>query len=467
MSKIYLPNENTIAAIATSHGEGGVAVIRISGKNAEDLLSEVFKRGSGGGVSEMQSHRLYHGRIVDPESGKAIDSVLCVLMRSPHSYTGEDVAEIHSHGGYIAPKKILDLLFKHGARPANPGEFTFRAFLNGKMDLTQAEAVADVVNAQTEESLKQAELQLEGALSQKVWVFKEIVLDALAEIEAQVDFVEEYIEPIVKDEMAGRITNLIEEMDGLLATYEHGRILKQGVYTAIIGKPNVGKSSLLNQLVMKERAIVSPHPGTTRDFIEETISIKGIPLRLVDTAGLRTATDEIEKVGVELAKKKAGEAEMIIALIDGSADLDKDDIEVLKNIDKSKSILVINKYDLPQQLSDEHLTEFLSEERIVKVSAKLGRGIEELKSKIYEVLLGRSGSVEGAEVVITELRHKKAIEKSRESLITFLSSLEKNESSEFLAVDLRTAMACLAEITGEITTEDVLGKIFSKFCVGK
>jgi tRNA modification GTPase len=467
MAQISLPNEDTIAAVATPSGEGGIAVIRVSGKNSLNVVSKIFRRGTEGSVFEMKSHRLYRGQVIDPVLERVVDRVLCVFMKSPHSYTGENVVEIHSHGGYLIPKKILELLFKHGARPARPGEFTLSAFLNGKMDLAQAEAVVDVVNAQTEESLKHAELQLEGVLSQQIGEFREIVLDTLAEIEAKVDFPEEDIDSILKEAMIKNTKELMERMNKLLATYEEGRILKHGVYTAILGKPNVGKSSLLNKLLMKERAIVSPYPGTTRDFIEETVDVKGIPLRLVDTAGLRASSDEIEKVGVELAKKKAKEAELIIAVVDGSGKLDEDDFEVLKDIELDKSVLVINKSDLATNVTEGDLSEFLPKERIVKTSAKLGSGIEELKSKIYEVLLGRNSRMEGAEVVITELRHKLALEKTNESLISFLKALEVGESPEFTAIDLRLALDSLGEITGEATTEDVLARIFSKFCIGK
>lgn len=519
MPQIYLPNEDTIAAIATPPGEGGIAIIRISGKGSMQILERVFKREGKGRVFEMESHRLYLGHIFDPQSEKTLDRVLCVLMKSPHSYTGDDVVEIHSHGGYLVSKRILGLIFKHGARPARPGEFTLRAFINGKMDLAQAEAVADVVNAQTEEGLRQAELQLEGVLSRKVDEFKETLLDTLAEVEAHVDFPEEDIDPFIKERIVRRLTELIDGLNRLLATFEEGRIIKHGIYTAIIGKPNVGKSSLLNQLIMKERAIVSPYPGTTRDFIEETIDIKGIPLRLVDTAGLRATADEVEKVGVDFAKKKAEEAELIIAVVDGSAELDEDDFEVLKRVhgsiasdialteplssgvqnpaspaessqptretdyaklagadfksvstvnqDNRKGVLVINKADLPQKVSKEWLAGLLTKERIVRTSAKLGSGIQELKDKIYEALLGRRSHVEGNEIIITELRHKVAIERAKENLLAFLEAIDRGESPEFLAVDLRSALNSFGEITGEITTEDILGRIFSKFCIGK
>jgi tRNA modification GTPase len=467
MADISLANEDTIAAIATAHGEGGIAVIRMSGKNSLDIASKVLRRRAGGSVSQMKSHRLYRGRIIDSVSERVVDSVLCVFMKSPHSYTGEDVVEIHSHGGYQVPKKVLELLFRHGARPSRPGEFTFRAFLNGKMDLAQAEAVTDVVNAQTAESLKQAELQLEGVLSEQIAEFKDIVLDTLAEVEAQVDFPEEDIDPVLREGMLKRIEELMQGLEKLLDTYEEGKILKHGVYTAILGKPNVGKSSLLNKLLMKERAIVSPYPGTTRDFIEETIDIKGIPLRLVDTAGLRASLDEVEKVGVELAKKKAKEAELIIAVVDGSAKLDQDDLAVLKDLEPSRSLLVINKSDLAAEVKDEDISRLFPNDRSVRTSAKLGAGIEDLKRKIHEVLLGKKNPKEGAEILITELRHKLALEKAKESLNSFLQALQREESPELLAIDLRGALGSLGEITGETTTEDVLSRIFSKFCVGK
>ncbi|HWP93560.1 MAG TPA: tRNA uridine-5-carboxymethylaminomethyl(34) synthesis GTPase MnmE [Thermodesulfobacteriota bacterium] len=467
MVRISLPHQDTIAAIATPPGEGGIAIIRISGPRTLELLNKIFKRVNNKSVFEMSSHRLYRGRVIDPASERVYDNVLSVFMKSPRSYTGEDVAEIHTHGGHLVPKKVLELLFRYGARPASPGEFTLRAFLNGRMDLAQAEAVSDVVNAQTEESLKQAELQMEGVLSRRIWGFRDTVLDILAEVEAQVDFPEEDIDPIIKTTMIERTTDLIAQMDNLLASYEEGRILKYGVYTAILGKPNVGKSSLLNRLLMKERAIVSPHPGTTRDFIEETLDVRGIPLRLVDTAGLRATADEVEKVGVELAKKKGSEAELVIAVVDGSLGLDGDDLEVIKCLDLKKSILIINKTDLPPQISEEDVSKFYPRELIVKTSAKSGLGIEELKTKIHEVILGKNNRSESAEIVLTEQRHKVAIQKARVSLLSFLKALDRSESPEFLAIDLRSALDSLGEITGETTTEDVLGRIFSKFCIGK
>lgn len=467
MGSSLTPNDDTIAAIATPPGDGGIAVIRISGPASLDIIRTIFKAGSEEEIPRFLPRMLYHGNITDPESGMRVDEVLAVYMKSPASYTGDDVVEIHSHGGHIVPKKIIDLVFGQGARPANPGEFSLRAFLNGKMDLAQAEAVADVVNAQTEDALKQAELQLEGVLSRKIQEIKDIILDILAEVEAQVDFPEEDIDPIVKSALIGRTQDILAGLGALLESYREGRILKYGVGTAIIGKPNVGKSSLLNRLVMKERAIVSPVPGTTRDFIEESIDVRGLPLRLVDTAGIRVTGDDIERAGVNLAKKKAGEAELIIAVIDGSAALDEDDYEVLTGLRGKKAVLVVNKTDAGLRVSDGELREFCAPERTVHTSAKLGTGVEELKEAINRLLRGNEGRREAGEIVLTELRHKLAIEKAAESLSSFLKLLDTGESPEFLALDLRVALDSLGEITGEVTTEDVLGRIFSKFCVGK
>ena len=464
-----IPYENdTIAAIATAPGDGGIAVIRISGEKSFTIIDQIFSKSRKDiRIEAYEAHHLYHGHILDAETGKMVDEVLCVIMKSPNSYSGEDMAEIHSHGGNLVPNKILNLLFKLGARPANPGEFTLRAFLNGKMDLTQAEAVTDVVNAQTEKGLKQAELQLEGALSNKINSYKSNLADILAEIEAQVDFPEEDIDSIVKERIVSRTNELLENISILVKSYEEGRIIKNGVNTAILGKPNAGKSSLLNQLIMKDRAIVSPIPGTTRDFIEETIDIGGIALKLIDTAGIRATDDQIENIGVELAKKKAEEAELIIAVIDSSMELDSDDIAILEQIKNKKAIIALNKSDKETKITQNKLIQHIDDRKPVVTSAKLGSGIEELKSSIKDLLIQSDSQSESNELLLTELRHKLALEKSTESLESFLTAIEKNESPEFLALDLRVALDALGEITGEVTTEDILGRIFSKFCIGK
>jgi tRNA modification GTPase len=468
MDRRLISNDDTIAAIATPPGSGGIAIIRVSGSGSSEVPALIFRSGRDGAKARtMEPHRLYHGHIINPATNDTVDEVLCVFMKSPNSYTGQDILEIHSHGGQLVPKRILEILFGLGIRPANPGEFTLRAFLNGKMDLSQAEAVSDIINARTDEGLKQAELQLEGELSRLVSGFKETTLDIMAEIEAQVDFPEDEIDPTTKDAMTGRINNLISGIDSLLATYEEGRIIKNGVKTAILGKPNVGKSSLLNMLLMKERAIVSPLPGTTRDFIEESIDIGGIPLVLIDTAGIRETYDEIEHEGVRLAKKKAEEAELLLIVLDGSEALDRDDMEVLKGAAGKKAIIILNKADKGIRLNPDTLPCPAHEDRIIHTSAKTGAGTEELKSSVRRLLTGANSRTDGSEIILTELRHKLALENSADRLSAFLVLLERGESPEYLAIELRAALDALGEITGEVTTEDILGRIFSKFCIGK
>jgi tRNA modification GTPase len=468
MNRYLITNEDTIAAIATPPGSGSIAIIRISGPKSSEIPELIFRPGRGNIRGRaLEPHRLYHGHIVNPSTDDIADEVLCVLMKSPNSYTGEDVVEIHSHGGHLVPKRILEILFSLGIRPANPGEFSLRAFLNGKMDLPQAEAVSDIINARTEEGLKQAELQLEGVLSQRIGVFKEQTLDIMAEIEAQVDFPEDEIDPIARDGMVKRINSLISGIHTLLETYEEGRILKHGVKTAILGKPNVGKSSLLNMLLMKERAIVSPLPGTTRDFIEESIDVRGIPLVLIDTAGIRKTYDEIEHEGVRLAKKKAEEAELLLIVLDGSEALDSDDTEVLQGAAGRRAIFILNKSDIGIKLTPEALPSQIHPGSIVHTSARLGTGTEELKDSISRLLTGGNTHTDGSEIILTELRHKLALEKAANGLTSFLKLLEKGDSPEFLAIELRSTLDSLGEITGEVTTEDILGRIFSKFCIGK
>jgi tRNA modification GTPase len=468
MSRHSISNEDTIAAVATPPGGGGIAIIRISGPKSSEVPALIFRSGREGIQGRtLDSHRLYHGHVTNPSTNEIVDEVLCVLMKSPNSYTGEDIVEIHSHGGHLVPKRILEILFGLDIRPANPGEFTLRAFLNGRMDLAQAEAVSDIINARTEEGLKQAEIQLEGALSRSITGFKERALDILAEIEAQVDFPEDEVDPITKDAMASHINSLISGINSLLATYEEGRIIKNGVKTAILGKPNVGKSSLLNMLLMKERAIVSPLPGTTRDFIEESIDVGGIPLVLIDTAGIRKTYDEIEHEGVRLAKKKAEEAELLLIVLDGSEALDRDDMEVLKGAVGKKAIVILNKTDKGIKLNPETLSHQACKNRIVHTSAKMGTGIEELKDSVRRLLTDGNSPRDGSEIILTELRHKLSLESSANRLSAFLELLEKGESPEFLAIELRAALDSFGEITGEVTTEDILGRIFSKFCIGK
>ena len=424
-----------------------------------------------GKIMEMRRFLTLEGRLTGP-AGKTLQKLQ--QQGNPWGFSESDRAK------WVSEVEGLNVLGEDGVEDATEFDFVYWMGCYGGYDprgqniaksvvslLTQAEAVTDVVNAQTEEGLKQAELQLEGVLSERIGQYKDNIVDILAEIEAQVDFPEEDIDPIIKDRLIKQTNQLIADIKTLLNSYDEGRIIKYGVNTAIVGKPNVGKSSLLNQLIKKERAIVSPQPGTTRDFIEESIDVRGIALKLTDTAGIRATEDEIENIGVELAKKKAQEAELIIAVIDASSELNSDDIGILERIKDTKAVLALNKSDIEPKTAENDLESYIDRRNIVKTSAKHGTGIEELKDTIQKLLVQDRNRSEGSEIVLTELRHKLALESSTERLKSFLMAIKRNESPEFLALDLRVALDSLGEITGEVTTEDILGRIFSKFCIGK
>lgn len=459
--------DDTIAAIATPPGESGIAVIRISGPDSLEIIRKVFLSARFEVIEEFTSHKLVYGCVYDAKRQLVLDNSVCVYMKAPKSYTGEDTVEIYCHGGYVVPKSILDLVVSSGARPAGPGEFTKRAFLNGKMDLAQAESVANIIHAQTESGLRYAGSQLKGVLSRKINLFKETLLDILAETEAYVDFPEEGIDESDKDRIITTVRDMIENINELITTYSTGKIYKNGINTIILGKPNVGKSSLLNRLLDHDRAIVSSVAGTTRDFIEEVIDIKGIPLKIVDTAGIRLTDDEVERIGVTLAGSKAREAEFLLIVLDASQELDENDIEVIKNASDKNGVFVLNKSDLNVQTDAMVLGEYLCGRPCVHISALSGEGISELKNKVYECIVKNENLNESSELVLTDLRHRQALEKCIKHLRAFLELVEIDESPEFLAMDLRVAMDSLGEITGEVTTEDILGRIFSKFCIGK
>jgi len=463
---IYADNEDTIVAISTPSGTGGIAVIRLSGKKSLAILKSIFQRIHNKNINEIKTHIMYRGYIKDNKYSR-IDDVLAVYMKAPNSYTGENIVEIHSHGGYIVPKLVLEKCIQGGARTANPGEFTLRAFLNGKMDLAQAESVADIIDSQTKKALKQSQLQLEGILSREINTHKETMLELLAEIEANVDFPEEEIDPIVKETMLRKSGNIINKIKNLVSTFSEGQIIKNGISACIIGRPNVGKSSLLNCLLKKDRAIVSDLPGTTRDFIEETIDINGLPLRLIDTAGIRITADSIEYSGINITKQKIDQAELIIAVLDSGSELAEDDFEVLSFLDKSSYVIVLNKSDLPAVISKSDLPGHIKKNSTINISAKNDTNIDKLKDKIYKTALGNKNHTDTSDIVISELRHKDSLEQALDSMSRFKRALETNESPEYLSVDLRYALDKMGEITGEITTEDVLGRIFSKFCIGK
>ncbi len=458
-------DDDTITAIATPFGESGIGIVRISGPLAEPIAKRLFKPKKES--SQWASHHFHYGEIIDPLNGNSIDEVLLVLMKSPKTYTREDIVEIHCHGGYFVLQKVLELVLREGARLALPGEFTKRAFLNGRIDLTQAEAVIDLIRAKTMTSLEIANQQLRGGLYKEVKGLKERLLNHLTFIEAHIDFPEEEIESIPLEGIRIDLLRMIEELKNWVDSFQEGKIFREGVSCAIAGKTNVGKSSLLNVLLKEERAIVTPYPGTTRDVIEEVINIHEIPLRLMDTAGLRKTVDSIEREGVRRAKQRVSDADLILLMLDGSRDLDEDDSEVFEETKDKKKVVIINKVDLQQRISLEEVKSRFPQEPVVLTSCLTGQGIEDLKKSIYSSLIHREVRGSPEYLIVANIRHKSALSKALDCLKKGLDGLEGGISLEFIAFEIRSALDSLAEIVGETTTEEILNHIFEQFCIGK
>jgi tRNA modification GTPase len=457
--------EETIAAISTPFGVSGIGIVRISGSLSEPIAKKIFKPKKD--PSYFISHHFHYGEIVDSQNGNPIDEVLIVLMKSPRTYTREDIVEIHCHGGYFILQKVLELVLREGARMAHPGEFTKRAFLNGRIDLTQAEAVIDLISAKTMASLEIAHQQLRGMLYKHLTFLKEGLVEWLALIEAHIDFPEEEIEPISLNEMKHSLEGMAEKMEEWIASYEEGKIFREGISCAIVGKTNVGKSSLLNVLLKEDRAIVTPIPGTTRDVIEEVLNINGIPVRLIDTAGLRKAMDTIEQEGVRRAKQRVADSDFVLLMVDGSRSLDADDLEIFEEIKGKKKVVIINKNDLPIKISLEEVKERFLEDPIVSISALRNEGIDGLKEAIYNSLIHRDVRPSPEHLIVANMRHKTALFQVKENLLNAVKGLEEGTTLEFIAFDIRSALEALGEVVGETTTEEVLNRIFEQFCIGK
>lgn len=456
---------DTIAAIATPAGIGGIGIVKLSGPRPFQIISPFF-RSSSFIPQSPQTHRLYYGIIFDPDGGFDLDEVLVSYMKGPTSYTGEDVIEINCHSGFMVLQKVLELVVKGGARLAEPGEFSKRAFLNGRIDLTRAEAVIDIIEAQTESGLRLATRQLIGDLAQKVTVIREDLLEIISFIEASIDFFEDDPDSEPYDRMASRVLETSDNIFNLISTYEQGQLYRIGIQAVIIGKPNVGKSSILNALLGDKRAIVTSIPGTTRDIIKETINIQGIPVKLHDTAGLHNSNNEIERIGMDLTLSKITEADLVLLVLDGSCKLDSRDLSIINEINDKNLIAVINKSDLPQAFSPDDIQRNHNLTNILQVSALHHHGIKDLTNKIAKsALQGKHDMTSDA--LISNIRHKTALEKTWESLEFVHKGFLKKLSPELIAVDLHAALSSLGELTGETTTEDILDAIFCKFCVGK
>jgi tRNA modification GTPase len=455
---------DTIAAISTPVGQGGIGIVRISGPLSLDIAEAIFRPGKAAPMADKRSGSLLYGHIINPADNSNVDEVLLAIMRSPNSYTKEDVVEINCHGGMISVKRTLETVLAQGARLADPGEFTKRAFLNGRINLTQAEAVFDVITAKTEESMKLALEQLQGGLSEKLADIRQRLIDIGAYAEAYIDFPEDDIETQTSLQIRGRITEIKEEIDALSATFQEARFFRDGLAVAIVGRPNVGKSSLLNVLLKKDRAIVTELPGTTRDLIEDYLNIDGLPIRIMDTAGIRNSEELVEKEGIRRSLDAINKADFIIALLDGSTPLEEDDRQLMELISGKNAVIVINKSDLPAKMSLEGIREEGRE--YLMISALSGEGVEKLKSAIFHSNL-RSWAEERDGVVVTNIRHKTALDKTSASLGRALGLFLTGQPLEFFSIELREALDSLGEITGTVTTEDILDKIFSTFCIGK
>ncbi|MEK6777336.1 MAG: tRNA uridine-5-carboxymethylaminomethyl(34) synthesis GTPase MnmE [bacterium] len=468
MSRIN--SKDTICAISTPMGTGGVGIVRMSGTKAMDIANKIFVPVSDNGNGPDRGYKIRYGKARDPEDGQIIDEVLLTVMRAPKTYTREDVVEINCHAGPVVLKKILMTLVALGARLADPGEFTLRAFLNGRIDLAQAEAVMTLVSAKTEAALRSAVQQLSGEFSEKIGKIKSDLIHILSEVEAAIDFPEEDLDLIKPDVLIKKLMDLIEEVGRLIESAKQGKILIEGIATAIVGKANVGKSSLLNRLLMEDRAIVTPFPGTTRDVIEAMLNIHGILLRIQDTAGIRESGNLIEQEGIKRSRESIQKADLVLMVMDGSKEPDDEDVRIARMLTDKDTVLILNKMDLvdkkEQKCNNLSIIDIIRPKIILNTSILYDLGVNELKTGIAELFFqGKRGHDESP--VVTNVRHVSALNSAEEALQRVLQGAGQGLSEEFLSVDLRGALAALGQITGETTTDDILNEIFSGFCVGK
>lgn len=453
---------DTIAAISTPRGEGGIGIVRLSGDESLGILSKIFKPKSKKDVKDIKSYTINYGHIYDGE--ELIDEVLVSVMKAPNTYTREDIVEINCHGGYLITQKVLELVLKSGAKIAEPGEFTRRAFLNGRLDLTQAEAVIDLIHGKTDKSISLSLNNLRGDLRDQINHLKKILLDVAAHVNVVLDYPEEGVDEPIPEHLIIELHNVKDTITKLVESYDKGKMIKEGIKTAIVGKPNVGKSSLLNSILREERAIVTSIAGTTRDTIEEIINIKGIPLIMVDTAGIRKTQDEVENIGVQKSKKMLKEADLVLFVLDSSRDFSDEDREIYDSIQSEKVIGILNKIDMEKKLDITNLTKV---KKWIEISALENIGIDTLENEIYNFILSENIEDSSEKLIITNIRHKSALEKTKKSIENIFETIDMGYPMDLIAVDLNDALDSLSEVTGEISSEDLLDHIFSNFCVGK
>ncbi len=476
--------DDTICAVATPAGEGGVGIVRVSGPQAFPIASNIVRLRCAKSLSEIKSYQLYLGKFlwtqskapgkITEDSSAVLDEVLVVIMRGPRSYTGEDVVEVHGHGGPLVVRAICEALTQAGARMAEPGEFTKRAFLNGRLDLTQAEAVLDTIQANSLHSLKLAQEHLQGGLSGIIQGHRDALVKLLAHVEAEMDFGEEDIQFIEQHELKEKLRNMVGAIEILVESAQEGRIIREGIRTVILGRPNVGKSSLLNAILDTNRAIVSNIPGTTRDVLEESVMVDGVMIRLFDTAGLRESQDELEQEGMSRAEAAIQQADVLIMVFDQSQELTEQDLGFIKQYNQKPRLMVLNKHDLPSKISLGDLQAIVQQDEIqsetateyIQVSAVPGMGLEKFKHSLNSLAVGKRHEV-GDSVLVSRLRHKVLLQQAAEALHNALKAIDEMQSAECVALELRVALQALGEIVGIVTNEDILDQIFKEFCIGK
>ena len=457
---------STIAAISTAPAIGGMGIVRMSGKDCFEVLEKIFKPKNPETIENIAGYRIKYGTIVNPETNRVVDEVLVSYFKCPKSYTAENMCEINSHGGIVVLREILELCLKNGAELAKPGEFTERAFLNGRIDLAQAEAIIDIINAKSTREAQESANQLEGYLSRKINEIREKIMDIMVNIEANIDYPEYDVEEVSNKDAENKLKEIENELIKLSKTFENGKILKEGVKIAIIGSPNAGKSSLLNSMLKEERAIVTDIAGTTRDIIEEQISIEGIPFKVIDTAGIRDAKDKIEQIGIEKSKKVANEADVILAVFDSSVPLNDEDREILNLLKHKKSIIVLNKTDLKQVVNKECKEIQDVNTEVINISLKNNEGLEKIYESLVKMFNLNQINLDN-ELTITNIRHQELINKAIESTRMALNDLNNSMPIDIISINIKEILEHLGEITGDNVSEDIIKSIFAKFCLGK
>jgi len=458
--------EETIAAISTPLGEGGIGIVKISGDRALEILNKIFVTKDHKQRKSWEPRKMFYGFIVNPKNREMVDEVLAVYMKAPNTYTKEELIEIHCHGGMVPLRKTLKLVLEQGAGMAEKGEFTKRAFLNGRLDLSQAEAVMDLISAKTDISHEVALGQFEGRLSQEVQGIQSILKDMLAHIEVSIDFSEEDIDEVTMGQLLSKSEEARKSFLRLLQTAKTGKILREGLVTGILGKTNVGKSSLLNALLRENRAIVTDIPGTTRDVIEEQLNVRGIPLKILDTAGIRETEDAVEKIGVQRSREIFQQADLVIFMIDASRKLDREDYDFLQLIKDRRALVVINKTDLEEAIDLGRIKEIIGEKKLVRISLLKNKGLEALEDALEELVYEGEGFSK-EQPFITNTRHQQAISQGLHSLEDGIKALEEQMPLDFVEVDFKNAWESLGEVTGDTVSEDILDHIFENFCIGK